>query len=164
MNQLDYISPNCLFSFNANKVFRHVETLFVQGNQVCTESKQTSFLITKKGGLFWFSTNLITLDEWSFYMSKCIIGGVAFLRIIVATYSYLVELYVLLKINAFFSVLFSVLLQFDVTFDCSCCRKMRLDIICLLTLNKYRVVQKKGFTPIFLIKSKCMLKNKLLMG
>ena len=32
--------------------FRHVETLFIQGNHVRTESKQTSFFITKKGGLF----------------------------------------------------------------------------------------------------------------
>ena len=31
-----------------NKAFRHVETLFVQGNQVRTESKQTSFFGNKK--------------------------------------------------------------------------------------------------------------------
>ena len=30
------------------KAFRHVETLFVQGNQVRTESKQTSFFDNKK--------------------------------------------------------------------------------------------------------------------
>ena len=32
-----------------NEAFRHVETLFVQGNKVCTESKQKPpFLLPKK--------------------------------------------------------------------------------------------------------------------
>ena len=34
------------------KAFRHVETLFVEGNQVRTESKQTSLFGNEKGGLF----------------------------------------------------------------------------------------------------------------
>ena len=37
-----------------NKAFRHVETLFVQGNQVRTDQNKPPFLV---------STNLITLAE-----------------------------------------------------------------------------------------------------
>ena len=39
---------NIYFRGKENKAFRHVETLFVQGNQVRTESKQTSFFGKKK--------------------------------------------------------------------------------------------------------------------
>ena len=35
-----------------NKAFRHVETLFVQGNQVRTNQNKLTFLVIKKGGLF----------------------------------------------------------------------------------------------------------------
>ena len=45
-----------------NKVFRHVETLFIQGNQIRTDENKPPFLVIKR----WFvliSTNLITLDE-----------------------------------------------------------------------------------------------------
>ena len=31
-----------------NKTFRHVETLFVQGNQVCTDVNKPPFLLPKK--------------------------------------------------------------------------------------------------------------------
>ena len=34
------------------KAFRHVETVFVQGNQVGTDQNKPHFLITKKGSLF----------------------------------------------------------------------------------------------------------------
>ena len=37
---------------NSNKAFRHVETLFIQGNQVHTDQKQTSFLGNKIKGMF----------------------------------------------------------------------------------------------------------------
>ena len=42
------------FQLRSNKAFRHVKTLFVQGNQVRTDQKRRFVLI---------STNLITLDE-----------------------------------------------------------------------------------------------------
>ena len=46
------IEPISISPHQFNKAFRRVETLFVQGNQVRTESKQTSFFSNKKGGLF----------------------------------------------------------------------------------------------------------------
>ena len=31
-----------------NKAFQHVETLFIQGNEVCTDQNKPAFLLTKK--------------------------------------------------------------------------------------------------------------------
>ena len=36
----------------SNKVFQHVENVFVQDNQVRTDQKKPPFLLTKKEGLF----------------------------------------------------------------------------------------------------------------
>ena len=44
-----------------NRAFRHVETLFVQGNQVRTDQNRHPFYQQKRFVLI--STNLITLDE-----------------------------------------------------------------------------------------------------
>ena len=47
---------------STNKVFRHVKTLFVQGNQVRTDQNKPSILLTKNRFVL-ISTDLITLDE-----------------------------------------------------------------------------------------------------
>ena len=45
----------------SKNAFRHVETLFVQGNQVRNDQNKPSFMLIKKKRTI--STNLITLDE-----------------------------------------------------------------------------------------------------
>ena len=52
-SKLSVVCVENMFEINTqfiayNKAFRHVETLFVQGNQVRTESKQTSLFGNKK--------------------------------------------------------------------------------------------------------------------
>ena len=37
-----------IYDLSINKAFRHVETSFVQGNQVRTDQNKPSFLLTKK--------------------------------------------------------------------------------------------------------------------
>ena len=59
------IAPNFFFS---NNVFRHVETLFIQGNQVRTESKQTSFLLPKEEVCF---DSVRTCLPWTNKVSTC---------------------------------------------------------------------------------------------
>ena len=39
-------------TYTLHEAFRHVETLFIQGHQVCTDQNKHPFFISKKGGLF----------------------------------------------------------------------------------------------------------------
>ena len=61
------------------KAFRYVETLFVQGNQVRIDQNKPLFYYQKRRFVL-ISTNLITLDELSFYMSKCLISFVPLIK------------------------------------------------------------------------------------
>ena len=56
-----------------NKAFRHVETLFVQVNQVRADQNKSLFVLFLRFVLV--STNLSTLYEYSLYMLKCLIAA-----------------------------------------------------------------------------------------
>ena len=57
-----------IFVLMEYNVFRHVETLFVQDNQVRTESKQTSFLLPKEEVCF---DSVRTCLPWTNKVSTC---------------------------------------------------------------------------------------------